>query len=471
MEQLEITSTTTVASSPDVLGRIVFGLAVLALALAPIQFVPHLPLAPSDLLLALAGLVWAIRWIIKRDTGNLPPFANWLLIAAIGFSVIGVFTDTTQIDGQRKAFLIETAQMVLYLLVGVTVFRAALTTPRRIRIAVIALLAAATFAVALGVVQRGLLQGQYQPDALQRQVFMHFTPSAYLTTETPIEVCSTFGSWNDKGFHASRMGYAGFLGLVLPFALALLAGKPRRSFTTAWLAVLFLGAAVSVLAGYLVPSILIGLLVTGVALGPRIGRGVLLGVLLYAALVLVIGGITRTEIFQEPLRAKISAVEASNPNLQYEGVRHLKKIWGEQIAAINVLRGTTYVQYPALFGAGTGQYQKNIQEGYGGVSSMSNQRLESESQSGYLLTMVSAGIFGLAALCALFGTYLGQAWRLVRSRTPDPWAAALLGAMVTLTLMSVMTNPWVRGTSVVIAAIFALLCNRATSAPTARIEN
>jgi O-antigen ligase len=149
----------------------------------------------------------------------------------------------------------------------------------------------------------------------------------------------------------------------------------------------------------------------------------------------------------------------------------LKKYWGEQLAALCILRGTTLVpspQGPALFGVGLGVYQAkgNIQDGYSEcISPVANQHLESDAQSGYLLMLVSAGIFGLAALLAVIGSYLAKAWRLARTCHGDPWAAALLGAMVAFAVMSLGTNLWIRGSFLVIAALFALLENSALLAP------
>ncbi|HEY3379428.1 MAG TPA: hypothetical protein VGL77_18270 [Armatimonadota bacterium] len=469
MELLQC-ATPPISHRADPLGRMLFALAVLALALAPTQItLPHLPVSPAELLLGVAGLVWALRWLRLRDSSSLPPFVNWLLVIACAVSVLGVFSDQVPMPGDKGEFLKDFAKMLLYPIVGFTIFRATLTTPARLRTAVIALLLGATLAVGLGVAQRLLLQTHYQPDATLRSVFMHQTPRAYLTTETPIEVSATFGSWDKKGFHASRTAYAAFLALALPFALVLLITERRRTGIVAWISVLFLGAAASVLAGFIAPAILLGLLVTGFALGRQTGRAVLLGVLCYVALLLLVGGHNRTEILQEPFRLQISATDAGNPNFRYDGVRHLKKFWGEQCAALNLLRGTRYVAAPALFGVGLGQYQKNIQEGYGGLSEVTNQRLESDAQNGYLLMTVSCGIFGLAAFLALCWAYLATAWRQARAPERSPWSAAVLGALVALVVMTLATNPWVRGNALLVAAVLALTLNIATFAPVARI--
>lgn len=498
----------------DFLGRFAFILAVLALFCAPTQLtlMRHhhpIPLAPGEIFLLLAFAACVVRLVIRRKSMALPSFTVWLIIIAGALSAIGILACTADNMDKIRAlpelkglFAKEMLKYVLYLLLGVTVFRTVFTSRQRVRCAIIALMVSTSLAVLLAVGQRIHLQHHYQPDAILRasNVFdSGFTLKAYRSIQTPIGVCSTFGSWNDHGFHASRVGYAGFLGLVLPFALALLVLEHRRKGIVLWLGLLFIGGAVTVLAGYLVPGILLGLLVTGVAMGWKVARYVLCGIALYILLLLLIRepvpstlaqtpagaafhGFNYTEVLREPLQMKISAEDAANPNLLYNGenghfIRHMKKFWGEQLASLRIMRGTSLVpspQGPALFGVGMGVYQAkgNIQDGYSeSISPVANQHLESDAQSGYLLMLVSAGIFGLSALLAVIGSYLAAAWRQVRSYRGDPWAAALLGAMVAFAVMSLGTNLWVRGGFMVIAALFALLENRALLAPEAGVDD
>ena len=122
-----------------------------------------------------------------------------------------------------------------------------------------------------------------------------------------------------------------------------------------------------------------------------------------------------------------------------------------------------------LFGVGAGRYQGVVGQSYDLLGKIDVQRLEPGAENGYLLTAASAGILGLAALLLLYGTYLGWAWRAVRAAEGSPWPAALLGAMTALIVVTLATNPWVRGTSVVIAALLAAIGNHATDSPAARI--
>jgi O-antigen ligase len=447
-------------------------LATAAVALAPTQVtiaVKGIPLHPAEPLLAVAALLWAVRWLRVRDTGSLPPLSHWLVLAAGAFSIFALLTDAVPEGGRNvlhlggiyldtvalKGWLTETAQTVLYLLAAVTIFRAVLTDPARLRRALILLLATTTLAVAFGVAQRVMLSAQYTPDAFQRKVEIH----SYLTVQTPIAVSAAFGSWNEHGYHPSRIAYAGFLALVLPFALTLML-TDRRLGVRIWLGLLFAGAALSVLAGLVAPIILLGLLVTGIALGPRAGRGVLVGIVAYTVFTLAAGPLQRGEVLLAPYKPVIDARDAARfyPDTH---TRHLKKIWGEQQAALNLFR------HHPLLGVGSGQYQAKINPAYDMLSALTTQRLEPDAQNGYLLTLATTGIIGLAALLALLGGYLGLA--RARLRAGAPWAAALLGSTVALAALLLVSNPWMRGTSIVIALIFAVLGTGATSAAGMRI--
>lgn len=472
-----------ITAKADPLGKALFILATLALACAPSQFaaitISGLSVGFSEIFLGLAAYIWLLRWFTMRDTVSLPPLTHWLVVGA---AAIGVFV----LNGDKPEFSVlkETAQLFLYLVVAVTVFRSVFTTAVRTRTAFTWLLVTTSLAVVIGVGQWVMLQRDYQPDPQQRVVFgskasrsedpdkapeadkkkmgmwdatgnFHALSQAKLRPiisyiQTPQEVSSTFGSWNKHGYHSSRTAYAAFLALVLPFGLALLLSPGARKYAV-WISILLLGSAVSILAGLVVPAILAGILALGITLGPKVGRWTLLGVLLYLAPMALINGFHRIEIVQEPYRLQLPAQEAA---FRYEdGKQHLKKFWGEQMAALQIIP-----QAP-LFGAGAGKYQEAMSSSaYGHLGAVSTQRLESDAQSGYLFATVTMGFLGLAALLALFGQYLGMAWQQARNNI-NPWTAALFGAMVALVLLTAVTNPWVRGTSVLIAALFAVIGN------------
>jgi len=454
---------------PDFLERVLVVLAVLALALAPTQLtlsVKGIPLHPSEAVLLVGVVVWALRWLWRdRTCRSLPPLSHWLMVLAAAAGVFFLFGDHLLPAGADEKDLFislakEIVQIALYLLLAYPVFRTALTTPRRMRAAVIALLATTTLAVALAVVQRIALQTNYQPDPARRTAYREYDINAYRSAQLPFHVCGPFATWSEHGYNPSRATYAGFLALVLPFALALLVFERKRPGMVIWISVLLLGAAATVMAGYLAPAILLGLLVTGFALGWRVGRQTLIGVVLYLLVVSVVGGLNRQEIIEAPFQLRISAKQATYGN--GDGTRHLKKFWGEQQAALNVVRANP------LFGAGAGSYQEQVGQAYGrSMGKIDEQRNEPNALNGYLLTAATMGLLGLAVLLLLYGRYLGMARRAVAAGGA-PWTAALLGAMVALALITLATNPWVRGLSVVIVAWLAAIGNFTTFSPAGR---
>lgn len=485
MTEEQTQTVTTGIERRDPLQGVLFALAVLALALAPTHLVvpvTHtLSLHPTEPVLLLAMLVWAVRWLQTRNSEHLPPLSHWLLVCAagVGVFIIGDVVTPDKVHSGQVTVIKETAQTVFYLLLAYPVFRTALNTPARLRIAVIALLFTTTLATLLGVEQRLALQygvhadRETQPHNTQtifgsqsnprkRVVFDHSSMQAYLSAQQPHNVCSTFATWDEHGYHPSRNTYAGFLALVLPFALALLVSERKRAFIVLWMALLFAAAAVSVLAGYVMPAILIGLLVTGFSLGAQAGRWTVLGIGIYLLAVAVIGGFNRQEILQEPFQLRISAEQA-----QYygDGARQLKKFWGEQQAALNVVRSSP------LFGVGAGRYQDAIGLSYDLLGKIDIQRDEPGAVNGYLVAAAGMGLLGLAALLLLYGRYIGLARCAMRARLGMPWSAALMGSMAALLLLMLATTPWVRGTSVVLIAWLAAIANFATPAPAGRMKN
>ena len=479
-------ATQTTPAPSDVLERLLYGLAVLALALTPTQMtisLKRLELTPAEIVLVLAAVVWAIRWFQVRDTRSLPPLSHWLVIAVALLGLFSLFATlpslhlsalkhlSAQQKGDIKLSVIKIAELVFYLLVAVTVFRAVFTSQTRIRTAIIALLSTTSLAVLLGVIQWAVLQREYQPVPSARIVFADskarlrddqpapkgprrmgywdksgFHPGhrwqAFFTAETPAAVSSTFGNWSKHGYHPSRHGYAGFLALVLPFALALLISERKRIGIVVWISLLLAGAALSVLAGYVLPAIAVGLLVTGFSLGWKTGGYVLLGVAGYILVVMLLPrhSFTAQQALVEPFSLKITTQEA-----QYytpDGQPLLKKFWGEQQAGLNVYR------HNPLFGVGSGLYQEAIATGFDTLGDIDKQRLESDAQNGYVLTLVSTGLLGLAALLVLLGGYVQLARRGLFLKRGDPWTAALLGAMVAVLLLLLVTPIWVRGTAI-----------------------
>ncbi len=260
----------------ELLEKSLLWLSVIALSLSPAQISIIGKFTPSDLILIIAAFFWFVLLIIKRKSSMLPPISNWIFLAIITFSIVGIVASLNpesiaalksseimiQIkDGIKQAITQDIAKIIIYLIVGVGIFRVIFTTEQKIRLAAYGLLIGTTFAISLAVYQRMQLHNNYQPERQKRVVFANnfdrlseedkvvfekenrnkimgvwkineqgeneFKPcskyKAYLTAETPIQVCSTFGSWSDHGYMPSRFGYCAFLALALPLLLILLA--------------------------------------------------------------------------------------------------------------------------------------------------------------------------------------------------------------------------------------------------------
>jgi hypothetical protein len=494
------------------LEKALFWLGVIAITFSPTQLSIIGKFTPSDLALIFAGIAWVALLIIKRDKLMLAPISNWIFAAIIIFSILGIVAalapesisaiKTPEMmvkikDGIKQAITQDIAKIIIYLIVGVGIYRAVFTDQQRIRIAGYGLLIGVTFAVGLGVYQRIQLKNNYQPDRQKRIVFASnfdrlsdedkvifekenkkvimgmwkidengnniFTPcskfKAYLIAETPIQVCSTFGSWSDHGYMPSRFGYCAFLALAIPFLLILLASE-SKVWIRLWIALVITGAGISFLAGYLFPALIAGLIFTSILLRDK---NRIFACSLTAALILIaiIPWHNRREIFIEPYQMTVNKADA---DYYYEGKPALKKIWGEQQSALNALRSSP------LYGSGPATFGEMAGRSYDTMGDLEKQRLEPDAHSGYLITAIQSGILGLGALFMILCFYFNSALKTLKSGG-NIWVLASTGAIIALSLLLLFTYPMVRGTGTLIAMIMGIIANGATLTTNLRITN
>ncbi len=485
------------------LEKALFWLSIAAVTFAPTQISIVSKLTPSDLALILAAIIWVVLLIIKRKSSMLPPISNWVFAAIITFSIVGIAAafnpeslsalKAPEIMGQikdsvKQAITQDIAKIIIYLIVGVGIYRTIFTDQQRIRIAAYGLLIGTTFAVLLAVYQRIQLHNHYQSDRQKRVVFASnfdrlsdedkelfkkenkkiimgmwkndennnnvFTTcskyKAYLTAETPIQVCSTFGSWSDHGYMPSRFGYCAFLALALPLLLILLASE-KKLWMRLWIGLVFAGASATFLAGYLFPALIIGLFVSSIMLQ---GKNRLFSFAIIAAIILIaiIPWHNRREVFTEPYLMTVNQADA---DYYYEGKPALKKIWGEQQSALNSFRSSP------LYGSGPATFGDMAGKSYDTMGDLEKQRLEPDAHSGYLITAIQSGILGLAALFMLLGFYLKTAVKTIRINR-DLWVIASLGAVMSLTFLLIFTFPVVRGIGTLLAMIMGITAARET---------
>ncbi|MEI6518627.1 MAG: hypothetical protein WCO98_01065 [bacterium] len=494
------------------LEKALFWLSVIAITFSPTQVSIIGKFTPSDLALIFAAIVWVVLLIIKRDRLMLPPISNWVFAAIITFSIIGIVAALApesihaikapemliQIkDGVKQAITQDIAKIIIYLIIGVGIYRSAFTDHQRIRIATYGLLIGVTFAVSLGVFQRIQLKNHYQPERQKRVVFANnfdrlsdeekvtfeqdkkkvimgmwkidesgnniFTPcskyKAYLTAETPIQVCSTFGSWSDHGYMPSRFGYCAFLALALPLLLILLASE-SIIWIRLWIALVIASAGVSFMAGYLFPALIAGLIFASILLKDK-NRIFACGITAALIIISIIPWHNRKEIFTEPYQMTVNQADS---DYYYEGKPALKKIWGEQQSALNSLRSSP------LYGSGPATFGEIAGRSYDTMGDLEKQRLEPDAHSGYLITAIQSGILGLAALFMILGFYFGNAIKTIKTDY-NLWVIASCGAILALIFLLLFTYPMVRGTGTLLAMIMGIIASGETLALKKRIIN
>jgi len=446
-------------------------LASLSLLFSPTQVIlPKIPLTLSDLLLVIAFLLLIILFIIDKERAKLLPelpvvifvIAAFLSIVAVIASIdfnnfFHVSAEEAEMGMQSgiqilKAFTLEFFKYVLYLLIGVAIFKCALKSDKWRKISVILLTVGVGVAVMFASYQRYNLT--YIENPTQRTVVENSDSlkKAFTTVETPVAVGSTFGYWSDKGFHGGFIPYACFLALALPFLLYLALKKPLWWILTTPILIL---AGYSVLAGRVIPAILVGLLITAFVYSKKAGLITTGAILLYVALLAFIPSVNRVQVLCEPYNVMVSEADAE---YYHDGTNHLKKFFSEGYAAINLIRGTSSTANTGLFGVGLSLYQDNIQEGYSTLGETTNQRLHHGESSVYTFTLASLGILGLVSLIYMYWHYFKSA--LILKRAESKISAPILGSIIALIILSFTAMPFMRGEGIIIAAILGLIENQ-----------
>ena len=452
------------------IGAIAF-LASLALLFSPTQVIlPKIPLTLSDLLLVVAFLLLIILFILDKERAKLlPELPVVLFVVAAFLSVIAVVAninfnnffhvgaDEAEMGVQSgiqilTAFALEFFKYILYLLIGVAVFKCAFKSDKWKQVSIILLTISIGLAVMFASYQRYHLNYIEVPSQRTVVESNDSLKKAFTTIETPVAVGSTFGAWSDKGFHGGFIPYACFLALALPFLLYLALKKPLWWVLTAPILIL---SGYSILAGRMVPAILVGLLVTAFVYSKKAGIITTGIILVYVALLAFIPSVNRVQVLCEPYNVMISTADAEH---YQNGTKHLKKFFSEGYAAINLIRGTGREANTGLFGVGLSLYQDNIQEGYSTLGETTNQRLHLGEYSVYTFTLASLGILGLVALIYMYWHYFKSA--LVLKRAESKISAPILGSIIALIILSFTAMPFMRGEGIIIAAILGLIENQ-----------
>lgn len=404
-------------------------LAVILVAPSQLAYAVHPKDGPfigyADLLAAVVCLLALLVVVATRRWSQLvfPPLAAWALVAVAALSAANAL--------QPRSALVETIQWALYLIAVYMLFVNVLTDRLRLRYALVALTVATTGAVLWGLAQ-------------------------YLTETDPLRVRAGF---------SNRNTYSAFLALVLPLLLAVGLHTRRTGWAVWWLALVALGL-VTMLSGPLIWVTLLSLVwVACTATGLR--RGVPLAAL---AVVVAAAPLVLPRNYQAawnelayPYETEILKVPGGPGEARELTVPIVKKRWLEWQPALRMLSANFSL------GVGAGNYQINIGQYYEDVganpdfpaASLPNvKKGEPDTNNLYLVTAGSMGICGLTALLGLFAHFWRRAtnlWSVAEDDLGRGLAAGLPAALLALVIGNLFTAMFVRGLSLVIVLLFALV--------------
>jgi O-antigen ligase len=138
----------------------------------------------------------------------------------------------------------------------------------------------------------------------------------------------------------------------------------------------------------------------------------------------------------------------------------VKKRWIEWQPALNMVRDN-----PVL-GVGTGGYQLHIGQNYGMLPNF--KKIEPDTNCGWLVVAGSMGLCGLIALAALFASQYRAAMRLAAGAASDALrdvSLGLAGSMLGLFLAMLFSNVFVRGLSITVILLLALVTSIGSLGP------
>jgi len=379
----------------------------------------------ADLLAAVVCLSALLVALVTRCWSRLvfPPPAAWALVVVAALSAGNAL--------QPRSAVVESVQWALYLIAVYMLFVNVLTDRLRLRYALAALTLATT-----GVVLWGLAQ--------------------YLTEADPLQVRAGF---------SNRNTYSAFLAVTLPLLLAVGLHTRRTGWAIWWLALVALGL-LTMLSGPLIWVTLPALAWVAFSRSglrrwvPLAGLAVSLAA---APFVLPRNYQAAWSELAHPYETQILKVPGGPGEARELSVPIVKKRWLEWQPALRMLSAN----FP--LGVGAGNYQINIGQYYEDLganpdfpaASLPNvKKSEPDTNNLYLVTAGSMGICGLTALVGLLAHFwrrAGNLWSVAEDHLGRGLAAGLPAALLALVIGNLFTAMFVRGLSLVIVLLFALV--------------
>ena len=411
----------------------------------------QLNLCVVDIVLACAFGLWLLRRLIRRDFSR-PPICGAALMAVVWLCLSLVPQLKGSAGGDIEVSRLGVAkvvQFVEFFVVGYILFAETFQDSRRRRRAIGLFFCIASLAVIIALAQ-------------------------YASAATA--VLHVRGSWFDN-----RNTFGAFLAMALPLLWGVGIFSRSRPAVAAAAVLVLAGLCVSLSGGAFL-AICAGVLFVAAL------RGRTAFVATAVALVLLVGvGLSRlprrnSEVLldsvalykqEDPYRVfgnKIAKIQARNRAKWSQG-DHLTETdhswkWQQRYkewqAALNMMAAAP------LFGVGAGSYQKNVGPFYLGLPKINEDLMEPDTLSGYMVWGASAGVPFLIILAAMFLNAViaaGRAFAVCAEAKTRGLAAGILGSLVAVAVVTVFTNPFVRGVGVTLALVVALAQSARNNVP------
>ena len=403
----------------------------------------------ADVFAALLFGAWAL-WVLATGAWRRvkwPPLASGALMA-----VAIVAAGRADAPEALKSGIVDVAQYVLYFLCVYLLVVNALTDEGRVWrvVGLLAVLTGVMAVVALG--QYVLWADPANAGETFRRVSSTFGLGDVIAA-TPL------GHKLHLAGRSSRSIYCNYLLIVLPVLFSL--GLGLRS--PAWVRPVLLAtvalAMVTMLSGWHFWALTAILLALSLRHGPKVS-------LALAALVLVFVAVSPRvfprnheanvvelmDWYEEGVRDEAAITDDDYTGGELPTTTEVKKRWIEWQPALSM------VQANPVLGVGTGGYQLHIGQNYGMLPNF--EKIEPDTNCGWLVVAGTMGVLGLIAFAAVF--YGGYRTAVVQAAQASGEAvralsAGLAGSMLGVLLAMVFSNVLVRGLSITVIVLLALV--------------
>ena len=402
----------------------------------------------ADLFAALLFGLWALSVLLSGGWRqvSLPPLAAWAFVV-VAILAVG------RADSEEavKSGVVEVAQYVLYFLCVYALFLNVVQDERTMRRVAWLLCALCAIMVVAALGQYIVVADPEAPDETFREVSSTFGIGEVLAS-TPV------GQKLHLAGRSTRSVYCSFLLMVLPLVYAL--GLSRASgpwlrgalFVTVGLGLLTMlsgwqfWALVAVLIALSVRHSVKTAAAVAAATAVFVGISPVLFPRNHQANVVEVMDFYETGVLDESAVAADDFAGGAVPT-----TTEVKKRWIEWQPALMMMASNT------ALGVGTGGYQLHIGQHYGTLPNF--EKIEPDTNCGWLVIAASMGLCGLVALAALYYSCYRSAVGVSSEATSDLLRAlgsGLAGSMVGMFLANIFSNLLVRGLSITMILLLAL---------------